>query len=107
MKDLEKNLKAFLEALTYRHYLGIILGFFMTLAGGLLQFDTTKATKSNQTDSRTTPSPSEIIEERGEVVIEGTIYRGSLTDNLTGSGEIIWPDLTSYRGEIKKEASSC
>ena len=33
--------------------------------------------------------------------IEGTIYRGSLTDNLTGFGEIIWPDLTLTEEKLK------
>ena len=102
MHDAEKNINAFLGALTYKHYLGITFGFFLTLAGVFLQLDHITKTQSNRKGSQTTPSISKIIGERGEVNIEGTIYRGSLTDNLTGFGEIIWLDLTSYRGEIKK-----
>ena len=102
MHDAEKNINAFLGALTYKHYLGIIFGFFLTLAGVFLQLDHITKTQSNRKGSQTTPSISKIIGERGEVNIEGTIYRGSLTDNLTGFGEIIWRDLSSYRGEIKK-----
>ena len=34
MNDAEKNINAFLGALTYKHYLGIIFGFF-NLSGSL------------------------------------------------------------------------
>ena len=102
MKNRKRNIQVFVGALTYKHYLGIILGAFLTLTGGVLQFYESKATENNQDNRKAEPSFAETIKERGEINIKGIIYRGALTDNLSGFGEIIWPDLISYRGEIKK-----
>ena len=73
MKNHEKNIKAFVGALTYKHYLGIIFGSFLTLAGGFLQFNGSKETKNNQENVQAKPSFAKTIRERGEIKIKDII----------------------------------
>ena len=102
MKKINTKLLALNRALTRKHQYLLITGILISLTGGYLEWTAPKNLgekgsyiKGDQSSAATDKSPKK------EISIKGVIYKGFSGNDLTGSGQIIWPDKRRYKGEVQ------